>query len=288
MPLFGAHVSIAGGIDKAAERAYKHGCEVMQIFLQSPQTFKTPQTTPEQTKKFFVSLKKYDIQRVYVHAPYLINLASSNNKIRYGSIGLIRKNLERASGLGSVALMTHIGSYGGEDKEKGLNTVVQSLTKILKGYAGSCQLLLELSAGSGKIIGSQFEEMKIILAAIHDYPIGICLDTAHIFASGYSLDGALNINQTLKVFDKNIGLSKLKVIHLNDSLVPFGSKKDRHADIGDGKIGLQNFKVLINHPKLRAIDMILETPGGVDRRLQDMRLLKTFRASKIGKKLEGK
>lgn len=288
MPLLGAHVSIAGGVEKAAERAHKQGCEVMQIFVQSPQAFKTTQTTQEEMRKFFVSLKKYDIKRVYVHAPYLINLASSSNKIRYGSIGLIRKNLERASMLGCSDLMTHVGSYGKGNKKKGLDAVIQSLIKILKGYTGSSQLLLELSAGSGGIIGSRLEEMKTILKAIHHYPIGICLDTAHIFASGYSLDGTLNINETLKTFEKTIGLSKLKVIHLNDSLVPFGSKQDRHADIGDGKIGLENFKLLINHPKLLKIDMILETPGNDNRRVRDIRLLKTFRQSTVAKKREKK
>lgn len=276
MPLIGAHVSIAGGVDKAAERAKKQGCEAMQIFVQSPQTFKTPQTTPEEVKSFLFSLKKYHIARVYVHAPYLINLASPNNKIRYGSIGLIRKNLERASMLGCCALMTHIGSYGGGDKKTGIETVVRSLVKILNGYSGSCQLLLELSAGTGGIIGSRFDEMKTILEAIPAYPIGICLDTAHIFASGYSLEGRANISKTIREFEKTIGLSKTKVLHLNDSFAPFGSKKDRHADIGDGEIGIENFKLLINHPELRAIDMILETPGTGERRLKDIKLLKSF------------
>lgn len=279
MPLFGAHVSTAGGVDKAAERAHKQGCEVMQIFVQSPQTFKTSKTTPKEVDNFLLSLKKCRIARVYVHAPYLINLASPNNKIRYGSIGLIRKNLERASQFGCVSLMTHIGSYGDGNKKKGLEVVIQSLRKILDGYTGSCQLLLELSAGSGGIIGSQFEEIKTILTTIRSYPLGVCLDTAHIFASGYPLDGKININQTLKTFEEIIGLSKLSVIHLNDSLTPFGSKKDRHADIGGGTIGLDNFKFLINHPKLRAVDMILETPGDDKRRLKDIRLLKSFRAS---------
>lgn len=278
MSLLGAHVSIAGGIDKAAERAHKQGCEVMQIFVQSPQTLKTSKTTLKEVNSFLVSLKKYNIARVYVHAPYLINLASQNNKIRYGSIGLIRKNLERASRLGARALMTHIGSYGGGNKKKGLEIVIQSLLKILNGYTDSCQLFLELSAGSGGIIGSRFEEIKTIIAAIPSCPLGVCLDTAHVFASGYALNGITKINQTLQVFDRIIGVSKLKLIHLNDSLASFGSKKDRHADIGDGTIGLENLKLFINHPMLRAIDMILETPGDDTRRLKDLRLLKTFRA----------
>ena len=277
MSYIGAHVSIAGGTEKAAERAKKQGCEVMQIFVQSPQTFKTSQTTDEEIKLFKASLKKYTIKEVYVHAPYLINLASENNRTRYGSINIIKKNLERASFLGCTYLMTHMGSFLESSHKAGIDRVVKSIQTILEGYTGTCGLLLELSAGSGHIIGSKFEEIQYILKKCGVKNLGVCLDTAHIFSSGYSLIGKKAITDTLKKFDATIGLNNLKLAHLNDSTVPFASRKDRHADIGDGEIGAENIILLINHSLLKKCNFILETPGEADRRKKDIDLLKKYR-----------
>lgn len=273
MPYIGAHVSIAHGIKKAALRAKKQGCEVMQIFVQSPQTFKTPQTPPEEIGAFKKSCIKYSIKEVYVHAPYLINLCSPNNRVRYGSIGLIRKNLVRASALSCKYLMTHLGSANGcKSRKEALKRVSESIKKILADYHGTCKLLLEMSAGSGAIIGSRFEEIAYLINEHKN--IGACLDTAHIFASGYDLTNKKAIDATFDEFDRIIGLSCLKLVHLNDSLVQMGSKKDRHADIGDGLMGLENINYIMNHPKLRHCNFILETPGSDKRRLKDILLLK--------------
>lgn len=277
MPLIGSHISVAGGVGKAPERAHREGCEVMQVFVQSPQTFKTPHTTTDEVKKFTTELKKYSIKEVYVHAPYLINLASANNNIKYGSISLIRKNLERASALGCAFIMTHLGSYGDKNQEAGLEQAIKSLNKILDGYTGKTQLLLELAAGSGNIIGSHFNEFHKILTALKNSRLGVCLDTAHIFASGYDLRGKKAIDATLNEFDTVIGLRNLKLVHLNDSFAPFGSKKDRHADIGDGEIGIDNISLILNHNQLKNIPMILETPGDEKRRKNDIALLKKLR-----------
>lgn len=277
MPRIGTHVSIAGGVANAPKRAHDEGCEVMQIFVQSPQTFATPTTTEEEIKSFQDARKKEHISRVYVHAPYLINLASENNRTRHGSINLIRKNLERASALQCRALMTHLGSYGEGDRETGMKRVISSLGKIFEKHTGKCMLLLELSAGSGNIVGSRFEEIHKILTALQRHRLGVCLDTAHIFASGYDLIGKKEIDATIKEFNDTIGLKYLQLIHCNDSLVPFGSKKDRHADLGDGKIGVENLALLMNHPKLKDIDFILETPGDQKRRVKDVAFLKSVR-----------
>ena len=155
--------------------------------------------------------------------------------------------------------------------------VKKALEKIILDYAGSCQLLLELSAGSGHILGSRFEELGEILNSNAGQSLGVCLDTAHIFASGYNLDSEKSINQTIKLFSETIGLNKLKLVHLNDSAVPCNSHKDRHADLGDGLIGLESFRILINHPKFQSVNIILETPGSDRRRLEDIQLLKSFR-----------
>jgi deoxyribonuclease IV len=277
MPLLGAHVSVAGGVEKAPERAKKQGCEVMQIFVQSPQTFKTPETKPGEANGFQKALKVNNIKETYVHAPYLVNFASSNNRIRFGSISLLRKNLERASELGCKYLMTHLGSYGTDSVENGLKRVIKSLDKVLSEYKGKCMLLLELSAGSGLIIGAGFEEIKVILNGLKNYSVGVCLDTAHIFSSGYDITSKKKIDLMLKDFNSVIGLKYLKLVHCNDSLVPFNSKKDRHADIGTGTIGSTNLALLINHPKMKKINFILETPGIDTRRTRDLKLLKSLR-----------
>lgn len=274
--LIGAHVSAAGGVDKAAARAREQGCEVMQIFVQNPQQYQVPQTTAEEVKKFQESLRKSYIAEVYVHTPYLINLGSVNNRIRYGSVTLVRKNLERASALGCKYIMTHLGSYGEQTEDEGQKSVIKALGEVLDGYTGETQLLLELAAGSGRIIGSRFEEIHQILTGLKAHKIGVCLDTMHIFASGYDLRGKPAIDATLNQFDQKIGLKYLKLMHINDSAVECGSHKDRHADIGDGLVGLENFEILINHPKLRGRNWVLETPGDVKRRKKDITKLKKF------------
>lgn len=275
-PLIGAHVSTTGGVWNAAANAADQGCEVMQIFVQNPQQYQVPKTTIEEVRQFQAALKKYNIAEVYAHAPYLINLASDNNRIRHGSINLIRKNLERASALGCKYVMTHLGSYGEQTADDGQKRVIKALLRALEGYSGQTELLIELAAGSGYIIGSKFGEIHKILTGLEHHKIGVCLDTMHVFASGYDLRGKKAIDATLFQFDQEIGLSKLKLIHINDSMVELGSQKDRHADLGDGKIGWENFKILINHPKLRGINWILETPGDEKRRLVDINELRAF------------
>jgi len=272
--MLGAHVSIAGGVNKAPKRAKKQDCEVMQIFAQNPQSHKTPETSLKEAGLFKLACKKYQIKKIYAHAPYLVNLASPNNRIRYGSISLIQRNLKRASLLGCKYLMTHLGSYGESDKKQGLERVIKSLNKILADYHGSCQLLLELSAGSGHILGSQFEEIAQILKNLPQFKIGVCLDTAHIYASGYDLGNKKAIDKTFKKFSRIIGMPKLKLVHLNDSAAQLSSRKDRHADIGDGQIGLKNLAAVLNHPLLKNINFILETPGSISQRKKDIMALR--------------
>jgi deoxyribonuclease-4 len=173
--------------------------------------------------------------------------------------------------------MTHLGSYAGGSKEEGLKKVKEGLVKVLKGYHGKCALLLELSAGCGNIIGSRFEEIHKLLTALKHFKLAVCLDTAHIFASGYDLRTKEAIDKTLEMFDSTIGFSYLQLIHLNDSLTKLCSKKDRHANIGDGEIGVKGCELLLNHPYLKNINFILETPGEENRRFKDIEMLKRLR-----------
>lgn len=257
---FGAHVSIAGGIPNAPLNAMEIKAETFQMFSRSPRGGKAPEITPKVIKEFKKNLQLANITNFYIHAPYFINLASANNRIREGSISILREELERGSKLGATGLMFHIGSAKDFGREKSLKLVVEGINKILSGYKGKTQFLIENSAGAGEIIGDTFEEIGTILKKIKNKKVGVCLDTCHLFASGYDLRTPKVLNNTLNKFEKLVGLKKLKVFHLNDSLVPLNARKDRHADIGFGELGKKTFSLIINHPKLKHLDAILETP----------------------------
>ncbi|NQT49510.1 deoxyribonuclease IV [Candidatus Kuenenbacteria bacterium] len=273
---FGAHVSIAGGIENAPTNAQSSECEVFQMFSRSPRGGQ-PKFTDESIEQFKKNCQEFGFQEYYIHTPYYINLASSNNRIRYGSITAIRDELEVGTKIGAKYIMTHLGSSKDYTEEKALELVIQGIDKILAGYSGSTELLIENSAGSGNIIGDQFEEIGFILKKIKSNKVGICFDTCHAFASGYDLRDKAAINKTLKEFDKHIGLDKLKMLHINDSKTELGSFKDRHDDLGEGLIGKEAFNVLVNHPKLKNINGVIETPGLKISDTKSLKLLKKLR-----------
>ncbi len=275
--LFGAHVSIAGGLFNAPLNASQIGCEVFQIFTRSPQGGVAPQLTPKIVKQFLENCKKYSQQEWYVHAPYFINFASEQSRTKYASISVVRQELDRASLLKAKYLMTHLGSYKNLGKEKGFIQLVDGLDQTLKGYRGTTQFLIEISAGSGEIIGDSFEEIAEILfhSKLKKYNIGICYDTQHGFASGYDIRTLETVKKTISEFDKTIGLCCLKLSHCNDSKTKLGSHKDRHEHIGDGLIGLDGFKFLLSDKRLKNINFVLETEH--DNIIEDLKILKRIR-----------
>jgi deoxyribonuclease IV len=278
---FGVHVSIAGGIPNAPGRAASLGCEVFQIFSRSPRGGTPQDITDEVAKEFKNECKKHNQSASYIHTPYYINFASENKRIKHGSIEIVRTELERASQLGVKAVMTHLGSAKDTTEERAIQETAKGIAKALKGYKGSAQLLLELSAGSGMIIGDRFEELAAIIKGAEKILgrrniIGVCLDTAHLFASGYDIRDKKSLNAILKQFDSMIGSKRLGVLHGNDSKVGLGEKKDRHEHIGKGKIGRAGFRALVNHSKLQHLDLILETPTDAGMK-QDIKLLKAMR-----------
>ena len=272
--LFGAHVSMAGGIEKAPERAAAIGCEVFQIFSRPPQGGNAAQITEELAEKLQANLKKHNQKEFYIHTPYIINLASTDDRIRGNSIRLIREDLERGSALGAKFVMTHLGSAKELDRKVANEMTVENLKKIFnEDY--QAQLLIEISAGAGNIIGSTFEDLAYFTDKLENYNVGICLDTAHMFASGYDLRDKEAIIATFDKFEKIVGFKHLKLFHLNDSKVDFGSRKDRHEHIGDGKIGREGCGSLIAENRLRDINMICETES--DKVREDVDALKKIR-----------
>lgn len=275
--LFGAHVSVAGGIQNAPINAATIGCEVFQIFTRSPQGGKVPELTDQNLKEFLENCKKYKQKEWYVHTPFFINFASANPRIKHASISVVREELERANLIKAKYLMTHLGSYKDLGKEKGFLQVVDFLDKMLSGYKGETKFLIEISAGSGEIIGDTFEEIAEIIKhpKLKKYDIGVCFDTQHAFASGYDLRDEKAVKETFDKFDKIIGLEKLKLSHCNDSMSECGSHKDRHAHIGQGLIGKSGFEIILKNKKLKNINFILETEH--DLVMEDLKLLKKFR-----------
>lgn len=279
---FGAHVSAAGGLWNAGKNGGELGCEVIQIFSRSPQGGKPKDITTEDAAKFQAAMKEYGIQDVYIHAPYFINLASGKPATRHGSIAVLRQELERGTQLGCKAMMFHPGSAKEVGSEEGVKKVIDGLNRIMDGYTGTCQLLIEISAGAGEVMGDTFDEIAVFLAgAERGKEIGVCFDTQHAFASGYDLRTPEDVNTTFELFDKLIGLDRMPVSHCNDSKVEFGGRKDRHEHLGHGHIGMEAFKAIVKHPKLQHMDLILETPfdkeGGEGSRAEDFEALRSFR-----------
>ncbi len=275
----GAHVSIAGGIQNAPHNAAEAGCECFQMFMRSPHGGKPSPLTPASVASFADACKQYNFSHYYVHTPYYINLASTNNRIYYGSISVIRDDLERGSKIGVRALMTHLGSARELGDATALKKVAEAITKILTDYKGTTQFLIEMSAGAGKIIGDTFEEIAAILKLIKPKvakQIGVCLDTCHAFTSGYDLRTKAGADKVLHLLDRVLGKEKLALVHANDSKTDIGTHIDRHEHIGEGKIGTEGFRALLTSPDLKNVDFVLETPkDGKERK--DIQLLKKLR-----------
>ena len=262
----GCHISIAGGIQNAPERAHDLGCEVMQIFTRSPRGGKAPELTKEIVKEF-------KILNTFVHTPYYINFDSLENRIRYASVSVARDELERGSLIGARYVMTHLGSAKGMTHDESIQKVIEMLKKTLENYSGKTKLILENSAGAGEIIGSSLKDLKTIIDGVASESIvGICLDTQHSFASGYDWS---DFKKTLGRIDQELGVKNIKLIHANDSLTELDSKRDRHAHIGEGKIGKKAFKNIVTFAQKNNIDMLLETEH--DKVKSDIEILKSFR-----------
>lgn len=259
--ILGKHVSIAGGLDKAFKRAADIGCNSMQIFVKNPRGWKMRELEKDEAEKFRAARKKYKINPVVVHAAYLINLASPKDELWEKSISALKSEYQRCDRLGAEYLIFHPGSHTGSGLKNGIERIAEALNQILAEVKNETLILLENTAGAGTSIGEEFSHLKSIIQAVdHPERLGICIDSCHAFTAKYNLAAAEGLEELINDFDKLIGLENLKVIHLNDSKYDCCTNKDRHAHIGEGKIGSQAFKRMINHPKLKDKIFILETP----------------------------
>lgn len=278
----GCHVSIAGGITNSPQRAADLGCEVFQIFTRSPQGGPAPKITPEIIKEFRSEMEKRGQNDCYIHTPYYINFASVKEATRKLSSRIVREELERGSLIGAKYVMTHLGSSaslaanGVKDtgKKNALKITAEGVAKILDGYNGSTKLLLEISAGAGETIGDTFEELDFIING--DKRLGICLDSAHMFASGYDIVSSAGFKKVISEIERTVGMDNIKLIHSNDSKVGMGERKDRHEHIGMGKIGKAGFENLVD--AFKNTDLIMETHH--DLVGEDLDILKSIRMSK--------
>jgi len=260
---FGFHISIAGGFSKVVARAHVRGCETIQFFSRNPRGWKySPlNKNKKEVEEFRSSIQSSALFPVFLHMPYLPNIASLKSKFYKRSIHSIATDLQRAEQLGAHYLIIHIGHRMESSEDEAMEAVSQGIDQAFEKVKNGVILLMENTAGQGTEIGYTFDQIKKIVEGVHDHQrMGVCLDTAHSFEAGYDLSNEDGIERTLENFDQTIGLKRLHLLHLNDSKTSLGSRKDRHWHIGEGYIGREGFRYLVNHPLLRHLPGIMETP----------------------------
>ncbi len=265
-PRFGAHVSTAGGVSKAFDRAESIGCDTMQIFTRNNNRWATKPLDEKEIARWRQRWQESNVRPVVSHASYLINLASSDDALWEKSIAAFVDELERAEVLGLMGVVLHPGSPKENGEEYGIRRIARALDACHERTAGFKTLtLLETTAGTGKNLGYRFQQLAAMRAEATDQErIAICFDTCHVFAAGYEIRTPEGYAQTMSEFDEQIGLDLLRCFHFNDSKFDLGSRKDRHEHIGKGYIGLDGFRNIINDPRFQEIPMILETPKSKD------------------------
>jgi len=264
----GFHVSIIGRIDEAVDRAVEIGCNTFQLFTRNPRSWKAEELKPDEIRDFIEKVEKYDMQPIFAHMPYLVNLASPRPKIYMLSKMTLKTELERCRILKIPYLVTHLGSHLGSGREKGLKRIIQAINEAYDSTNSEVMLLLENTAGMRNSIGSTFEEIKYIIDNLkHPDLVGVCFDTAHAYAAGYDLRTRRAVEETIHKLDRIIGFERLKLVHLNDSRGGLGSHIDRHEHIGLGNIGEDGFRAILKS-RLSRLPLILETP--IDERRSDL------------------
>ena len=264
MPRLGAHMSVAGGLPRAVERAIVHRCDALQIFAKNANQWRGRLIPRDEIREFRTRIKASGIGPVVSHASYLINLATTSPALRQQSLEAMGDEIDRAEALGLLGVVLHPGCYMAGSEADGLTLIADGLLELLRARRrGKTMILLEQTAGQGTALGATFEQLASIIARMNDHRrVGVCLDTCHLLAAGYDLCSPEGYASTFKQFGRLVGFDRLKAFHLNDSKRPLGSRVDRHEHIGEGFLGLEPFRRIVNDRRFRGLPMLLETPKG--------------------------
>jgi deoxyribonuclease-4 len=286
MPRLGAHLSIAGGFPRAIDRAIATRCEALQVFTKSANQWRARPLPPEEIREFRRRAGASGVGPIVGHNSYLINVAAANPAVRAQSIAALGEELDRAEALGLSGLVMHPGAFTSGTEDSGLRLIADALRDLLRERrSGETMILLEHTAGQGTVLGHRFEQLATIVDLLDGSPrVGICLDTCHLLVSGYDITSPEGYLATFSDLQRTVGLARLKVLHLNDSKRPCGSRVDRHEHIGKGCLGVQTFARILNDPRLRELPMLIETPKSearehlrLDANPWDLRNLRTLR-----------
>jgi deoxyribonuclease IV len=258
----GRHMPTNSKPVKAAQIAKQIGCDAIQIFASNPTAWRPPADDPTTSMAFAQAARDLQLDPVVLHAPYLINLGTLDNVIWEKSVELLRWTLQRGAQLGASRVVFHTGSHRGAGVEAGITRVAEGIARILPQTPSEVMLLLENDVGAGNSLGHSFEQLAAILSLLPQYEerLGICLDTAHLWGAGYDIAHELTTLQMVQLFEKTIGLERLKVIHLNDTKMALGSHRDVHARLGEGIIGEEGLHTLLSDYRLNHVTVLLETP----------------------------
>ena len=276
MPI-GAHMSVAKGLNKALDHALSINADTMQIFTRNPRGGKAKALDLAEVELFKKRVQEHNFGPWVAHAPYTVNLASAKNDVREFGVQTLKEDLRRVDALGGKLLVVHSGAHTGAGREQGLARLIEALREILAEAPQEVSLLLEMMSASGSELGSTFAEISQVLETLNAANLGVCLDTAHLFAAGYDVRDWDNVWQKVM---QDFGAERVKAIHLNDSLVDLGAHKDRHARLGEGMIGLEAFKNIVTHPSTKELPLILETPNELDGWQKEIEVLREFRRVK--------
>ena len=256
----GAHMSVAGGVANAVERAVLHGCESLQIFTKNANRWVAPPLDRADVRRFRARLEETGITPAVSHASYLINLASTNPALRAQSIVALTDELDRAHTLGLLGVVLHPGTCTAGTEDEALALIADAIRGVFARQRRQTMVLLEHTAGQGRTVGYRFEHLSSIIERLDGSPrVGVCLDTCHLLASGYDIGSAAGYQSTFEAFSRAVGLSRLKVFHGNDSKRPLGARVDRHEHIGEGCLGLEPFRRLMHDPRFDGLPILIET-----------------------------
>ncbi len=275
----GSHMSIVGGVDKAVRRGASIGCEAIQIFTKSPNRWAPRKLPPEEIERFRTAQTETGIHPIFAHDSYLVNVASPDADLWEKSLASLQEELDHCEALGLPFLVMHPGSHVDEGVEEGLRRIARALNTLHSRTPGyRVRILLETTAGQGAVLGSRFEELRALIEQVKaPERLGVCFDTCHAFAAGYELRTQEGYEATMQALDDIVGLDRVLAFHLNDSKGDMGSHLDRHEHIGDGHLGLDAFRWLLNDPRWQDRPMVLETEKSKDLH-EDVENLRRLRA----------